>query len=158
MAHDHHYTATITWTGNQGEGTAGYKAYSRDHEIHAGTKPVLPGSSDPAFRGDPARYNPEDLLVASVSSCHMLWYLHLCATQKVVVTDYVDAAEGVMSEDADGSGRFRAITLRPRVTISRDSDPALALRLHTQAHHFCFIANSVNFPIHCEPVIAFTTE
>lgn len=146
---EHTYTATVTWTGNQGTGTSGYKAYSRDHDITAPGKPVLPGSSDPAFRGDPARYNPEDLLVASLSSCHMLWYLHLCSRDGIAVTAYADTATGTMVETADGGGHFAQVTLRPAVTIAK-GDPDHARDLHHEAHRLCFIANSVNFPVTVE--------
>jgi organic hydroperoxide reductase OsmC/OhrA len=146
MSKIHRYQATIAWTGNRGTGTNNYDAYSRDHEIQCPGKPVIAVSSDPAFRGDPNRYNPEELLVASISSCHMLWYLHLCADAGVIVTAYEDAAEGRMEETADGSGRFIEVVLRPNVTIAPGADAALAERLHARAHEKCFIANSVNFP------------
>jgi organic hydroperoxide reductase OsmC/OhrA len=153
MSKLHKYATTVKWTGNLGKGTSGYKDYGREHEISGPGKPMIPGSSDPAFRGDPSRYNPEDLLLASVSTCHMLWYLHLCAVGKVVVLDYQDNAEGVMEEDADGGGRFVEVTLRPAITVTAESDIETAKRLHHDAHEKCFVANSVNFPIRCEPVI-----
>ncbi len=149
---EHTYEVAIRWTGNRGDGTSAYSAYDRTHEITARGKPPLPGSSDPAFRGDPARYNPEDLLVASLSSCHMLVYLHLCAAENVVVTSYEDHAAGTMVETNDGGGHFTEVVLRPAVVI-RDGDAAVALQLHDRAHHLCFIANSVNFPVRCEPTI-----
>ena len=152
MAKQHSYTTTVRWTGNLGTGTTGYKDYARNHEISAPGKPLIPGSSDPAFRGDATRYNPEDLMVASLSSCHMLWYLNLCAVNKVVVLDYEDHAEGTMEESADGGGRFLHVTLRPRITIAVGSDLETAERLHHDAHAKCFIANSVHFPVGCEPV------
>lgn len=154
MTRTHSYEAEVIWTGNQGSGTSGYKAYSRDHVIRAGSKPEIPGSSDPAFRGDPARYNPEDMLVASLSACHMLWYLHLCATNKIVVEDYRDHAQGVMVETVDGGGHFESVTLRPRVIIAAGGDLALAERLHAEAHAKCFIANSVNFPVRHEALVS----
>jgi organic hydroperoxide reductase OsmC/OhrA len=153
----HTYELTIDWTGNLGSGTSAYDAYSRDHLIRAGTKMAIEASSDPAFRGNATRHNPEDLFVASVSSCHMLWYLHLCATNKIVVTAYVDEAIGTMQEEKNGSGRFVDVTLRPRVTIGAGGDAALAARLHEDAHRYCFIANSVNFPVRCEPSIDIET-
>jgi organic hydroperoxide reductase OsmC/OhrA len=149
----HHYSVAVTWTGNGGPGTASYKSYGRDHRIEAGSKPVIAGSSDPAFRGDAAKWNPEDLLVASLSACHKLWYLHLCATGGVVVVAYADHAEGVMVEDDEKGGFFTQVVLRPHVTIAPGSDPARARDLHHDAHAKCFIANSVNFPVACEPVI-----
>ena len=113
----------------------------------------MPGSSDPAFRGDPARWNPEDMLVASLSACHKLWYLHFCAVEGITVEAYRDEAHGVMAEDPARGGAFTRVTLRPEVTIRAGDDAALAAELHDRAHHFCFIANSVNFPVHCEPRI-----
>ena len=153
MGKQHRYETTVRWTGNLGTGTTGYKDYGRNHEISGSGKPVIPGSSDPAFRGDAARYNPEELLVASLSTCHMLWYLHLCAVNKVVVLDYEDHAGGTMEEAADGGGRILEVTLRPRITVTTGSDLETARRLHHDAHEKCFVANSVNFPVGCEPVI-----
>ena len=148
----HRYEARTRWTGNLGTGTSTYRAYSRDHEIAADGKPPIAGSSDRAFRGDPARWNPEDLLVSALSSCHMLSYLHLCAVSGIVVTAYEDRASGEMRETEDGGGRFVSALLRPRVTISQ-GDAELARALHERAHHLCFIASSVNFPVRCEPEI-----
>lgn len=153
MSREHQYRATVTWTGNLGEGTAGYRAFSRDHEVSAPGKPVLAGSSDPAFRGDPERWNPEDLLVAALSQCHMLWFLHLCATGGIVVTSYIDQARGTMVEAQDGGGEFTSVTLSPVVAIT---DPSLAGRatdLHEEAHKLCFIARSVNFPVQISPTV-----
>jgi len=149
----HHYQVSVAWTGNQGSGTSGYRAYRRDHVISVAGKPPIPGSSDPAFLGDAARWNPEELLVASASACHKLWYLHLCADAGVVVTAYEDQAEGAMDDSAP-KGHFTEIVLRPRVTLAPGADRALAERLHHTAHEKCYIANSVNFPIRCDPVIA----
>lgn len=148
----HRYTAETVWTGDTGQGTAGYRSYSRDHDLKIAGKPVIAGSSDPAFRGDATRHNPEDLLVASASACHMLWYLHLASTRGIVVRGYTDAAEGEMTERADGGGAFTRIRLRPRVTISA-GDPAVAQSLHGEAHHLCFIANSLNCPIEIEDTV-----
>ena len=149
---DHAYTVTVTWTGNTGQGTAAYQAYQRAHDIEIPGKPPIPGSSDPAFRGDPARYNPEEMLVASLSSCHMLWYLHLCSAEGIAVQGYQDVAEGVMIEDADGGGRFTEVVLQPEITVPAGTDLEQARALHEGAHRRCFIANSVNFPVRCEPV------
>lgn len=143
----HAYEVRIDWTGNDGQGTKTYKAYRRDHTIVAEGKTPIMGSSDPSFRGDPTRYNPEELLVASLSACHMLWYLHLCSTNKITVVDYRDAASGVMEEAPNGSGKFVRVQLRPTVKISAGDDRAKALALHSEAHHYCFVANSVNFPV-----------
>jgi organic hydroperoxide reductase OsmC/OhrA len=149
----HRYEISLSWTGNLGEGTKHYKGYSRDHEVVSAGKPVLPGSSDPSFRGNAARYNPEELLVASLSTCHMLWYLHLCSDNGVVVMEYSDAASGVMEERADGSGVFVEVMLRPAVTIAAESDMEKARALHAEAHRKCFIANSVNFPVRHDPCV-----
>ncbi len=149
----HAYRVTLTWIGNLGRGTEDYKAYSRDHTIGAAGRPDIAGSADPAFRGDPARWNPEELLLASVSACHQLWYLHLCAAAGIGVISYRDDPEGVMQEDADGGGRFVEIVLRPQIGIAAGSDAGMAERLHHDAHAKCFIANSVGFPIAVEPVI-----
>jgi organic hydroperoxide reductase OsmC/OhrA len=154
MDREHHYEITTTWTGNRGAGTKDYRAYARDHEISAERKSAtVAGSSDKAFRGDPARYNPEELLVAALSACHMLSFLHLCAVAGIVVTDYRDAAMGTMAEHKDGSGEFTRVTLRPRVVITSPDRIAEATELHAKAHHMCFIARSVNFPVEQEPVI-----
>ncbi|MGA7814568.1 OsmC family protein [Caballeronia sp.] len=147
----HTYSTQVVWTGDLGSGTSRYDAYSRDHLVSVANKPDISASSDPAFRGDPKHHNPEELFVASISSCHMLWYLHLCATNGIVVTGYMDEAMGTMEESANGSGRFTDVLLRPRVTIGASGHIALAERLHDEAHRFCFIANSVNFPVRCEP-------
>jgi len=154
MAKAHRYTVTVKWTGNKGTGTSGYKAYERTHEISAGAlKPAIPGSSDPAFRGDAARWNPEELLVASLSTCHQLWYLHLCSDAGIIVTAYVDHPEGVMEESPDGSGNFKSVVLRPEVTVAAGTDLAKARELHQVAHAKCFIARSVNFPVEHEAKI-----
>jgi organic hydroperoxide reductase OsmC/OhrA len=147
----HTFDVNVVWTGNTGEGTSGYTSYGRAHEIAAAGKPAIPGSSDPAFRGDASRYNPEELLVASLSACHMLWYLHLCADASVVVTSYADHAEGTMTLTEDGGGHFDEVILKPSVTIRQGCDPDLARALHARAHHLCFIANSVNFAVSVEP-------
>jgi organic hydroperoxide reductase OsmC/OhrA len=153
----HQYTTTLNWTGNKGEGTTHYRAYGRDYTISVTGKPDLPGSADPSFRGDPARYNPEELLVASLSSCHMLWYLHLCSVNGIVVVDYVDGAQGIMMEKEDGSGFFKEVTLRPVVTITDGGKIERAQELHHEANKFCFIAQSMNFPVKHEPEFRIAT-
>jgi organic hydroperoxide reductase OsmC/OhrA len=150
---EHRYSVTVRWTGNLGSGTSGYGAYSRDHEIGAGDKQNIQGSSDPAFRGDRSRWNPEEFLVASLSTCHMLWYLHLAADKGIVVTTYTDQPDGIMEERSDGSGRLTRVVLRPTLTMMGSGDTDLAHALHRVAHEKCFIANSVNFPVACEPKI-----
>jgi organic hydroperoxide reductase OsmC/OhrA len=153
MEKTHHYRADVVWIGNLGTGTSTYRAYDRSYEIRCAGKAPIMGSSDPAFRGNPSMHNPEELLVASVSACHMLWYLHLASTAGLVVIAYEDSVQGIMTEASDGSGRFTQMTLRPRVTLAAGGDSALAQRLHEPAHEKCFIANSVKFPIRVEPEI-----
>jgi organic hydroperoxide reductase OsmC/OhrA len=152
MAHLHHYKAITTWVGNTGTGTADYKSYQRNHDIAVDGKQTLACSSDPGFRGDRSRHNPEELLVASLSGCHMLWYLHLCAVNGVIVTAYTDDAEGQMVENEDGSGQFREVVLKPRVTVKEKSMIEKANALHHDANRMCFIARSVKFPVNHEPV------
>lgn len=159
------YRVSVVWTGNRGHGTAGYRSYDRNHLVtvgevgearpggRRGTPEPIAGSSDPAFRGDPGRWNPEQLLTAALSQCHMLWYLHLCAEAGVVVTGYTDHAAGTMTEHADGSGRFTEVLLRPHVTVRSPDMIGKAAGLHRDAHEKCFIARSVNFPVRHEPVV-----
>jgi organic hydroperoxide reductase OsmC/OhrA len=150
----HQYQTTLRWTGNLGKGTADYRAYGRNYEIDGERKSAaISGSSDAHFRGDATRYNPEELLVASLSACHLLAYLHLCAVNQVVVTGYEDAASGTMEESPDGSGKMTTVVLRPVVTITPESDAEKAQSLHADAHRLCFIANSVNFPVTHEAAV-----
>ncbi|MDP1725306.1 MAG: OsmC family protein [Bacteroidota bacterium] len=149
---EHHYKAKITWTGNIGEGTRSYQTYSRNHIISITHKPDILGSSDPVFLGDISRYNPEEMLVASLSACHMLWYLHLCSERHIVVVDYADHATGTMIESTDGGGRFKEVILNPIVMINNPKQIDLAISVHNDAHHKCFIANSCNFPVIIHPV------
>jgi organic hydroperoxide reductase OsmC/OhrA len=151
MLREHSYSINVEWTGNTGKGTSDYRSYTRDYEITVPGKPPIYGSSDPKFRGNPARYNPEELLVSALSTCHMLWYLHLCADAGIVVVSYEDRAEGIMEEPSDGAGRFVRVTLRPHVRIVGSVEQAEAL--HQRAHQLCFIANSVNFPVGHEAAI-----
>jgi organic hydroperoxide reductase OsmC/OhrA len=153
LSQQHQYAVSVAWTGNDGAGTQSYRSYRRDHEISAPGKPSIPGSSDPLFRGDPARYNPEELLVASLSGCHMLWYLHLCAIHGIVVIEYRDRACGTLQEESDGGGAFVRVVLQPRVSIAKGGDRDKALALHDSAHHLCFIARSVAFPVEVAPEI-----
>lgn len=150
MLRTHHFEVTTTWTGDRGTGTSGYRDFDRDHESVADGRPPLLGSSDPAFRGDPARWNPELLVVAALSQCHMLWYLHLCAEAGIVVVGYRDAADGEMEEDGRG-GSFTGAVLRPVVTLADPGDADRALALHAAAARSCFVANSVSFPVRHEP-------
>ena len=153
MKKPHHYKAVIQWTGNKGSGTNHYTHYERDYNVIIEKKPIINGSSDPAFRGDENKYNPEDLLVSAISSCHMLWYLHLCSVEGVVVEEYTDTATGLMEERQDGSGCFTEVVLNPRVIVSLESMLPKATELHAVANKMCFIANSVNFPIKHLPEI-----
>lgn len=147
----HSYACTVSWTGNRGSGTSGYRDYDRTHVTSgADGKPDIAGSSDPAFRGDPGRWNPEELLVASLSSCHMLVFLHRAAVADVVVTAYSDAASGTMQEDGDDGGRFAEVTLRPTVTVLTADMAQKCEQLHAEAHARCYIASSVNFPVRHE--------
>jgi organic hydroperoxide reductase OsmC/OhrA len=147
----HTYSIRLDWTGNQGSGTSSYRAYSRSHELSAPGKPTIAGSSDPVFLGDPARWNPAQLLVASLAACHQLWYLHLCADAGIVVQDYSDSASGVEIEQPDGAGQFESVTLRPHVRLAPGSDRETARRLHDEAASKCFIARSVSFRVEHEP-------
>lgn len=153
MKKEHHYTASLMWTGNiKDQGTHNYRCYERSYEVQIQNKPVILGSSDPAFRGDATKHNPEELLLASLSSCHMLWFLHFCAEAGVVVTAYTDQVTAVMAEEANGSGCFTDVTLRPQVTVTNSDMLSLLDALHQKANQYCFIANSVNFPVHHEAV------
>jgi organic hydroperoxide reductase OsmC/OhrA len=150
---EHAYAARVVWAGNTGEGTARYTGYGRDYRVQVAGKPDLAGSADPAFRGDGGRHNPEDLFLASISACHMLFYLSLCARGGVRVLAYEDQAQGTLRVDAGGGGRFEEITLHPRVTIEGEENAALALRLHDTAHELCFIARSCSVPIRHQPTV-----
>jgi organic hydroperoxide reductase OsmC/OhrA len=150
---EHHYDVTVHWTGNTGKGTARYLEYGRDHDITAPGKPLLQGSADPAFLGQSERWNPEELLVASLSECHMLTYLALCARERIVVTAYEDEATGTMVEEAGNSGRFAEVVLAPVVVITDPDRLERAVELHHDANKACFIANSVNFPVRHRPTV-----
>lgn len=152
MDKKHNYPVTVKWTGNKGSGTSDYKAYERNHSILINNKSEIFCSSDPAFRGDKTKHNPEDLLVSSLSACHMLWYLHLCSKSGIVVIDYIDNAVGIMVETTNGSGRFVEVTLNPIVTVTESAMIEKANELHKEAYELCFIANSVNFPVKHKPI------
>lgn len=143
----HLYKIQTTWTGNRGEGTKEYNAYDRAHIISIPGKEDILGSSDAAFRGDKTKHTPEELFVSTLSTCHMLWYLHLCAVNGVVVKSYIDKATGTMEEDLTGTGRFTKVILQPEVLVAEEEMIEKANRLHEDAHKYCFIANSVNFPV-----------
>jgi len=153
MIGEHRYALTATWTGDRGTGTSGYRDYDRSVRIDVAGKPSLEASADRPFRGDAARWNPEDLLVAALSECHLLSYLHACVVAGVVVVAYVDEATGVMREDGRGGGAFTEVVLRPTVTVAEAGMAEAARAAHEQAHAWCFIASSVSFPVRHEPTI-----
>jgi organic hydroperoxide reductase OsmC/OhrA len=154
MIGEHRYELTTTWTGNRGEGTTGYRTYDRAVTIEIEGKPTILGSSDKPFRGDPARWNPEDMLLAALSECHLLSYLHACVAAGVVVVSYRDHATGRMREDGRGGGAFVDVVLRPEVVVADAGMLEAAQAAHAQANAWCFIANSVNFPVQHEPTIS----
>lgn len=151
MQKQHQYKLTAQWNGNKGTGTSGLKDYDRSHTVSIQGKPELHLTTDNPAVGDKTKLNPEDLLVTAISSCHMLSYLYVCAMEGVIVTDYVDNATGIMIENAEGGGRFKEVTLNPEVTVSESSMIDLANELHHKAHEICYIANSVNFEVKCNP-------
>lgn len=147
MHPNHNYKLTLKWTGNKGTGTSSYRAYDRNHDILIDNKTIIKGSADPTFHGDKTVHNPEDLLLASLSACHMMSYLHVCVKNGIVVTEYIDNATGIMKVNDDGSGHFIEVILNPIVTITDESLLNKANELHKEANKLCFIANSVNFPV-----------
>lgn len=147
MNKKHQYKLTVKWTGNTGKGTNNYRSYERSLTISAKNKADILGTSDTAFNSDKTKHNPEELLLAAISSCHMLWYLHLCSEAGVNIIQYEDNAEGTMTEKEDGSGRFTEVTLYPNIVVGRQSMIEKAKELHAAANRFCYIANSCNFPI-----------
>ena len=148
----HYYKINLQWTGNTGKGTETYRGYERAHTISVEGKPIIEASSDPSFRGEKSKYNPEEMFLASLSSCHMLWFLHFCSVASIVVLDYTDAATGTMIESDDGNGKFSEVILRPVVKVKEEWMIEKTTALHDKAHHFCFISNSVNFPVRHEEV------
>lgn len=157
-ARRHTYATQVVWTGDLGTGTDSYRSYRRTHEVTADGPPPIAGSSDPHFRGDADRWNPEQLQLAALSQCHMLAYLHLCAVNGVVVTAYTDRATGTMEETPEGGGRFTGALLRPEVEVAAPEMTAKADTLHEDAHRMCFIASSVNFPVEHEPTVTVRGE
>lgn len=153
----HTYRATTIWTGASKGATTSYEAYSREYIVAIDGKLCLVGSADPSFRGSPSLHNPEDLLVSSLSACHMLSYLALCARAGIRVVSYVDEVLGCMASQA-GKIRFTEVVLKPRVTIEPGDNLERAEILHQEAHEVCFIANSVAFPVRHEPTILFAEE
>lgn len=152
MAHAHQFKAALSWTGAAKGPTTDYESYSREYRIEIPGKPPFLGSSDPTFRGDPKLYNPEDLLVVALSSCHFLSYVAICARARLPVVAYEDDASGTM-DLKDGKMRFVEVVLRPRVVVATGADLDKARRFHETAHSQCFIANSVNFPVRNEPAV-----
>jgi organic hydroperoxide reductase OsmC/OhrA len=152
-ARQHTYETALVWTGNLGTGTDSYRSYRRTHEVTAPGLPAIAGSSDPHFRGDADRWNPEQLLLAALSQCHLLSYLHVCAANGVVVTGYTDRATGTMAETPDGGGHFTEAVLHPAVEVASPDMAEKARALHERAHELCFIANSVNFPVRHEATV-----
>ena len=147
MAKQHDYTSHIVWTGNRGEGTRHYKGYDRTWNIETSGKPVIHCSNDPLLGGDPALPNPEDLLLSALSSCHMLWYLHLASNAGIVVHGYTDTPLGVGESEPSGAGRFLSATLRPAIDVAAGTDMAKADAIHHEIHKYCYIARSVSFPV-----------
>ena len=152
MNKEHNYKLAVKWTGNQGTGTSNYKKFERSYHIQIENKADIAGSSDPEFRGDRTKHNPEELLLAAVSSCHMLWYLHFCSENKIIVTDYIDNARAVMEETVSGNGKFTSITLCPTISLTENTMIEKATELHGKANEFCFVANSLNLKVSHEPV------
>lgn len=153
MIREHHYGLTSTWTGNSGTGTSGHRDYSRDITVEVAGKPDLLASADTPFRGDAARWNPEDMLLAALSECHLLSYLYVAVTMGVVVVAYSDEASGTLVEDGKGGGEFTEVTLRPRVVVSSASMVDAAAAAHRKANELCYIARSVKFPVRHDPII-----
>jgi organic hydroperoxide reductase OsmC/OhrA len=148
---EHHYSIRVQWQGNRGEGTSGYRAYGREHTVSAEGKPAIAGSADRTFHGDADRWNPEELLLAALSQCHMLSYLHVAVSRGIVITAYTDEPVGTLTQTPDGGGHFSSVVLRPTVTVASDADLEAAATCHHEASLKCFIANSVNFPVTHEP-------
>lgn len=154
MAQEYTYQVFVRWTGNTGKGTIDSRSFERSLLISAEGKISIQGSSDPSFRGDATMWNPEELLLSSLSTCHMLWYLGLCASQKIVVKEYTDEPTGEMTIDQSGKGAFKKVILRPKIVIEDPSHIEKARKVHEDAHSKCFIANSVNFVVEIEPQIS----
>lgn len=154
----HVYTSQLAWTGNKGSGTSAYKAYERTWDLKIDGKPTIHCSNDPLLGGDSAKYNPEDLLISALSSCHMLWYLHLCSDAGITVLSYEDIPEGIGELEPSGKGKFTSAILKPKITITADSDAGLAKDIHHKIHDYCFIARSVNFPVIYEPEITLAMQ
>ncbi|MGJ8517490.1 OsmC family protein [Carnimonas bestiolae] len=151
----HEYHSAVTWTGNLGTGTSGYRDFARSWDIAVPGKPVVHCSNDPLLGGDPAKMNPEDLLLSSLSACHMLWYLHYASEEGIVVKAYHDTPVGMGEVGRKGAGRFLKAILKPAITVAPGTDIAAATAIHHRIDEVCFIARSVNFPVTCEPQFRF---
>lgn len=151
---NHIYNTTVIWTGNKGAGTSAYKAYERTWDMAAEGKPIVHCSNDPLLGGDTSKYNPEDLLLSALSSCHMLWYLHLCSVAKITVLSYEDTPHAIGEVEPSGKGKFLSATLKPKIIITANSDQQKAMDIHSKIHEYCFIARSINFPVTYEPEIS----
>lgn len=149
----HAYHLELEWRGNHGQGTNTYEGYSREHILRIAGKPDLIATADPLFRGDAAQHNPEDLLLAALSGCHLLTYLALCARARINVFSYRDKAEGTLLLTEDGGGHFTEVVLRPEVIVAEECMLEKAQHFHGEVHKYCFIARSVNFPVRCEAVV-----
>lgn len=147
----HEYTSAVVWTGNRGEGTNNYRGYDRTWDIAVTGKEIVHCSNDPLLGGDPAKMNPEDLMISALSACHMLWYLHFASDAGIIVTSYKDRPVGCGVIEKGGAGRFAKAVLRPEITIRPGSDIKTATAIHHKIHSVCFIARSVNFPVSYEP-------
>ena len=147
MTFKHLFKASINWTSSQNQQQSEKKFYSKSHKIKLEGKPILIVSAAKAFKGNPELYNPEDLLLSSLVSCHMMSYLYVCSQNGIEVLEYSDNAEATLEVSPDGSGRFVEVTLNPKITISNSNQIQQALDLHQKANQLCFIANSCNFPV-----------
>ena len=154
MSHKHGFESRVIWTGNRGTGTSAYKAYDRTWDMALPGKPIVHCSNDPMLGGDPSKYNPEDLLISALSSCHMLWYLHLCSQAGVTVIEYEDNAVGIGESEPSGKGKFVEAVLKPKIVVTADSNLEAAHTIHHEIHNYCFIARSVNFPVNIEAEIS----
>jgi organic hydroperoxide reductase OsmC/OhrA len=151
MAHEHNYKITTEWTGNTGEGTKNVRTYDRSHTVTIQGKPALYLTTDNPHVGDKSKLNPEDLLVSAISSCHMLSYLYLCSMEGIIIMAYTDHATGIMIENASGGGSFKEVVLNPIFHLADERMAERAIELHHKAHEICYIANSVNFEVKCNP-------
>jgi organic hydroperoxide reductase OsmC/OhrA len=152
-----HYYSKLVWSGAALGATKSVEAYSREFRAEINGKSALLGSADPAFHGDPALHNPEDLLMVALSACHMLSYLAVCAHAGILVASYEDSAVGTLAR-RDGRLRFIDVLLRPKVMLGDGSDIAKAKAMHEKAHDICIIGNSVNFPVRHEAEVTFAVE